>query len=265
MSKMDLHKDLQVYPHPEYSIVLPADAQLRIHQENHRLYDRFLPHFSKYMAPQSTVVDVGAYCGDTLAAMFATNPSLRFVCIEGDAGRFALLEENVERIHAYDAEAQIQTVQSFVGTGDAGEIGGQLRRLDEILRAESAGPVGLLKSDTDGFDFDVIDSAEAVLERDQPLLYFECENHTPEQKTHYVEMMERLAGKGYSYWAVFDNFGELVLETRELAPVRQLLEYVWRQNLQRTTRTIYYYDILAATERHRVLAEKIVADYIRLA
>ena len=49
------------------------------------------------------------------------------------------------------------------------------RTLDDVVTgANLQNKVRLCKSDVDGFDFDVIDSADATLERDAPILFFEC-------------------------------------------------------------------------------------------
>lgn len=43
-------------------------------------------------------------------------------------------------------------------------------------------------------------------------------------------MIKTLEGMGYEDWTLFDNFGELVIRTKEVLTVRQLIEYVWKQN-----------------------------------
>jgi hypothetical protein len=258
-------KTTKEYPHAEYSILLPADAMMPVHQRNHRLYDRFLPFFAQYLPPGALVVDVGAYCGDTMAAMLAANPGLRFVCIEGDGDRFDLLEENVRRIQSALRDVDVHTVRAYVGTDAGAAFSGQLQALDQILQAEQTGRVWLLKSDTDGHDFDVLDSAGEVLRRDWPMLFFECENHSAEDMAAFLGLFERLRERGYTHWVLFDNFGAVMLETADLEVVRQLLDYVWRQNLNLSTRTIYYFDILAATRVDRRIVTRIVADYKELA
>lgn len=45
-------------------------------------YNRFLPHLAKHLKDSDFVVDIGANVGDTLAAMYRANDSLRFICTE---------------------------------------------------------------------------------------------------------------------------------------------------------------------------------------
>ena len=61
------------YQYRDFSIELPAEHLFPSFQEKHKLYDRFLPHLCKYLAPGSTILDVGANCGYSLAAMYNSN------------------------------------------------------------------------------------------------------------------------------------------------------------------------------------------------
>lgn len=131
--------------------------------------------------------------------------------------------------------------------------------LDEVVDP-SEGRVRFLKSDTDGEDAGVILSAASILDRDHPILFFECEMDTLEQKSAFEKLFEILFATVYSNWLVFDNFGGLMLQTRDITAVRQLLNYVWRRNLEQATRTIYYYDLLIATDADLDLVTRATLD-----
>jgi FkbM family methyltransferase len=276
--KTILNIDIQ-YQYNSFSIMLPAEHLLPSYQKRHKLYDRFLPHLVKYLAPGSTVVDVGANCGDTLAAMYESNRSLAFICVEPDQMFFKYLENNVLRIREFDENATIKTVNSLVGkhiTSASLEGNGGTRRavvcdriiaesslsLDDILSQGKVTHIRLLKSDVDGFDYDVIDSAESIIEADAPILFFECQFDQAFQKIGYEKMIAILEVKGYGEWVIFDNYGEVVLRTGDIQIVKQLFDYVWRQNTGRSTRTICYYDILAVTQRDSNLIARVLGDYI---
>jgi hypothetical protein len=68
---------------------------------------------------------------------------------------------------------------------------------------------------------------------------------------------------GYTCWAAFDNFGELVLETGDVGTLHQLLAYVWRQNSGRSTRTVYYFDLLGFAECQRETAGRALSDFMK--
>jgi len=267
------------YQYNSFFIELPAEHLLPSYQKQNKLYDRFLPHISKYLAPGSTVVDVGANCGDTLAAMYESNPSIAFICIEPYQVFYEFLQKNVLRIKEFDKQASINTVNSLVGkyitsaslegmggtrraVVDGKETSISSRSLDDILSQREVTHIRLLKSDVDGFDYDVIDSAESIIDLNAPIIYFECQFDNAIQKAGYEKTIANLEAKGYGEWVIFDNCGEVVLHTSDIQIVNQLLDYVWRQNTGHSTRTIYYYDILAVTKKDSVLMERVIDDYI---
>ena len=271
------------YGYGKFSILLPGDHLLPVHQAHHKLYDKFLPHLVSYLEPSAAVIDVGANCGDTLAAMHERNSALRYLCIEPDDAFFEYLDSNVQRIRAANAGASITTFKALVGKGVSkatlggsggtkhaivGEpaSGGQKAissvTLDGLL--SEVGGIQLLKSDVDGFDYDVIDSAEQLIRNQLPLLFFECDFGDEAQKIEYKRTIATLEAAGYHEWIAFDNFGELVLKTGDVNILFQLFDYVGRQNAGRTTRTIFYFDVLAATQAHKELLATVVADYTQL-
>jgi FkbM family methyltransferase len=269
------------YQYNSFFIELPAEHLLPLYQKHHKLYDRFLPHISKYLASESTVVDVGANCGDTVAAMYESNKNLAFICVEPDEVFFKFLQKNVSRIRVSDNQAIIRTIKSLVGqhiTSASLEGAGGTRRaivddrdtsissrsLDDILSQCEITNIRLLKSDVDGFDYDVIDSAESTLDAETPIIYFECQLDHEFQKAGYKKTMAKLESKGYVEWVIFDNYGEVVLRTSDIQIVDQLMDYVWRQNTRRSTRTICYYDILAVTKRDGAFIDRVMSDYMLL-
>jgi len=267
------------YAYSDFSILLPADHLLPTFQKHHNLYDRFLPTLSKYLSPASTVIDVGANCGDTLAAMYDRNKNLRFVCIEPDETFFGYLQNNILRIKKIDTKAEIQSIRMLVGKkitdvslegsgGTKKAVMGNKNRslssqsLDDILSNTKMSDIRLLKSDVDGFDYDVIDSAETIIANHKPMIFFECQFDHVFQKEGYEKTIAHLEGKGYTEWIIFDNFGEVILRTNDLQQIYHLFNYLWRQNVQRSTRTIYYYDILTFTKKDNAFIEMIMNDYL---
>jgi FkbM family methyltransferase len=240
-------------------IVLPPDHKLPEYQRRHPRYDRFLPHLAAYIPATAAVIDVGANCGDTVAAMVGGNARLHYLCIEPDETFYRYLRGNLERLAAARPGIRIDTVRALVGKqvqsasleGEGGTKharpgpGGEIATtVDRIVEGRLLPPVWLLKSDVDGFD-----SAMGVIARDHPVLFFECQPLTEQQKSGFASLLPCLGQAGYTHWSVFDNFGELMLRDVEPLQIEQLMEYVWRQHQGQATRTIYYCDILASTER----------------
>jgi FkbM family methyltransferase len=257
-----------------FSIQFPANSRTLEYQRNNPKYDSFLPHLAQYLPGGSTVIDVGANIGDTLAAMANVNDSLEFICIEAHERFFERLLANIARIRAAKPSLKVHAIKALAGQNVAGvvledhkgsgavaKVGGSAnaKPLDEI--AAQASDVRLIKSDVDGFDYDVIDSATRLLRRFKPLVFFECQIDEEAQRKGYRATFRSLAAAGYSDWTLFDNFGEIVIRTVDLDAVEQLLDYVWQQTAGRSTRTIYYFDVLAAQAQDAALIGQILKDY----
>jgi FkbM family methyltransferase len=264
-----------VYQYKDFSIILPANHLLPVYQRTCPKYDRFLPHLAKYVNADESIVDIGANVGDTLAGMADKNPNSTYICIEPDDSFFELLEENIEKIKKSIKDLEVISIKALVGKnisnvsldGKGGtkhavlNNGGGLKSLplDELI--PNALKVRILKSDVDGFDYDVIDSSISVIQKHNPILFFECQYDFEYQKNGYYKTLIKLQSVGYCDWTVFDNFGEVVIRTNDLDVVRQLMQYLWQQNIGNTTRTIHYFDILAVQKSDSMLIDKVLNEY----
>jgi FkbM family methyltransferase len=268
--------DIEYPVAPGVAIRLPAAHLLPVYQAEHPQYDRFLPHLAAYLPAGARVIDVGANCGDTLAAMHVANEGLRFTCIEPSPQFDAYLRDNIERLRLRRPDLDVTVVNTMVGKAISGAalvtIAGTAKQvvgvagaasttLDALIDPSTRTGVRLLKSDIDGFDYDALDSAEAVIAAARPLLFFECQLDHGFQRDGYVATITGLEARGYRHWTVFDNFGATLLADADAGAVTELLAYLWRQNSGAATRTIFYFDLLAATDADAALAARAVADY----
>jgi FkbM family methyltransferase len=270
----------QVYRCGNVEIVLPPGHKLPEYQRLYPHYDRFLPHLARLLPRGGTIVDVGANVGDTLAAMAAAAPQASYLCVEPDPAFFACLERNIERLRAALPGLAVHARQALVGqqverASLAGSGGTAHARpdaagiasvtLDALVAAAGLPPVALLKSDVDGFDFDVLASAERLLAADRPLLFFEAQPLDAAQLAGFERLLGRLPAIGYTRYAVFDNFGQLLGRTGDATLVAQLVRYAWRQGPgvgpRGATRTFYYVDVLAGGERDTATLDAALADY----
>jgi FkbM family methyltransferase len=266
-----------------FSILLPAEHMLPVFQKCYPLYDRFLPHICKYLGDTGTVIDVGANCGDTFVAMFANNSELSYICIEPDDRFYKLLCNNIARIHSHCPSAHVSTCKTLIGkditsaslegvngtkhaivndTSCIGKSTLKSQTLDSIATSLSAQNIKLLKSDVDGFDYDVIDSAEETIKKCNPILFFECQIDHNYQRTGFENTIIHLSKAGYTNWTIFDNFGELVFQTNNAEEVNQLFGYVWRMSSGHSQITFPYFDLLAATIKDEETVSRAVTEYI---
>lgn len=263
----------QNYRVGDCQIVIPSSSNLPRNQKKHPLYDRFLPVLASHLT-SGTVIDVGANIGDTLVAM-AQNCSNSFVCVEPSDMFFNYLEKNASSIQQNDGR-QIKLIKEMVGCGHLlGHIVGdgstahlevtnnstQSKHvpLDTIINEHS--DVVLIKSDVDGYDFDVIRSSEKILMQSEPILFWENEFFNDFQYEEYGKLYGFLEEKGYSNLYIFDNFGNLLAEKSDYKTLKDINAYLNNMIKYKATRTFFYTDILASTEKRKLVIEKAVDDY----
>lgn len=266
----------QLYAYSKFSISLPAGHPLPLNQRQHKLYDRFLPHLATYLNKADLIVDVGANVGDTAASMLDANPELEFICIEPDDLFFSYLNKNVETIRHHFSSSKIDTLKQLVGKSITnvtlvGAIGTRhsvkvydngIRsiQLDTILAGYLKKP-RLIKCDVDGFDWDVLESASNTLQTNSAIIFFECEYTQLSQVARFKEVISSMDEYGYRHWQVFDNFGNFLLKTDDTNQIFSLMNYVWRQNFRGSSRTIWYFDLLACKSDEEAFLEAVVEKY----
>jgi FkbM family methyltransferase len=247
---------------------IPDTHKVRDIHKQDPLYDRAFGFVLEAIArhsPDSVFVDVGANIGDTAATManYVTNP---IVCVEGGEDYLGFLRRNasligpqvsiLERFVRSDALAGSRLRYSAgLGTG-ALELSGSgnndgvadarfisVRDLLETAAARGRG-VGLIKSDTDGFDgFLVLDY---LRESDCPL-FFECDtvNSLHGLPSPWPEVFRALSERRYSV-VIYDNFGLPVCVVPD-DPCAMLCDLAGYIHMQRCTQPVrlYYLDVWA--------------------
>jgi FkbM family methyltransferase len=122
----------------------------------------------------------------------------------------------------------------------------RLVRLDTIGApfAEAHGKLSLIKVDVEGFDFSVLRSAEALLRKYEPCLYFEW---FPELLTQFendvCDGFDYLTGLGFTHFVFFTNVGYFHIKLAN--PDRQQLEALSAVTRQNTH--MPFFDVFAST------------------
>ncbi len=264
-----------------YRIRIPSKHLLPYYQSRYRLYDRFLPILVKHLSAEGVVVDVGANIGDTL---FSTlfHCKNEFICVEGSDYFFDYLTQNISML-PQSVQGRITTYKLLVGTG---KVVGELSRssgststatvsnnygtsvisthkpLDAVLKESDK--IVLIKSDTDGYDWDVLLSASGTIEAYKPLLFWENEVDNDLQAEGYRVLYSFLKKQGYYSIYVFDNFGNLILENANIDVLLSLNNYIISMNKDLSSKTIFYTDILAVTEDKHEVAENAINDFKKM-
>jgi FkbM family methyltransferase len=259
----------------KYEIEIPPNFALPNFQLSFKLYDRFLPVLAKNINSDKVIIDVGANIGDTVIALIQNckNP---IICVEPSDIFFPYLENNLKRISSVDF-SRVKTIKKYVGTGlisgtlnhiEAGtaslkviESSNSITHIALDKLVDDVSNVLLLKVDTDGFDFDVIKSAEEILSKSKPILFWENEISEDFQYKGFDELYSMLEIKGYNYIYIFDNFGNLITEETNFETLKNINSYLYGMKKHNCTRTFYYTDVLASTERNQILVKKAINEY----
>lgn len=258
-------------------IMLDYTSKLPDYQNSFPFYDRFLPHFAKYLSLNSIVIDIGANVGDTVVSMINSNLNLKYICIEADKHFFSYLEKNISALLKQFPNLQVKLIQEFVGKnlnnvkleGKFGtkhaKLGGKItsKTLDNILKElfNDYKQISLIKTDVDGFDYDVIRSGIKSISHN-PFLYFECDYSNKYQLNEYKKLFFELKQKGYNRFTFFDNYGHYLCDTDQLNLINNLLDYAATKKLYlKNNKTINYYDVLAYNNNKSKLVLQAIKKY----
>ena len=260
----------QIYRRGEYEIIMPSTSRLQEYQKIFPLYDRFLPVLAGHLE-SGTIIDVGAHTGDTLVAM-AHKCSNSFICIEPSDTFFDYLKKNADKIQLKENQ-NIKLIKKMAGTGNLSGDGStatiqptenqviQSKYIQLDNTTTDYSDIVLIKSDVDGYDFDVIQSSEKILTQSEPILFWENQILDDFQYKEYGKFYDFLEEKGYSNLYIFDNFGNLLVEKSNFKTLRDINAYLYNIEKYKATRTFFYTDILASTEKRVSIIESAVVDY----
>jgi FkbM family methyltransferase len=191
--------------------------------DQHPLYDTALPAFVRLLVEELGrpifIVDVGANIGDTaaLVAAAAGADNIFFLCVEADDEFFPFLKENtkglkVQTVHAIagaDNRVALAETRSTGGTSAVVLGSGESKnvvRIDDVIAGRS---VDLIKTDTDGFEYEVLKGLSDTLTKQAPYLFVEF--HPPLLRQYGNVDPSAVASLllAYNYcWALaYDNLG----------------------------------------------------------
>ncbi|MDP1794667.1 MAG: FkbM family methyltransferase, partial [Acidimicrobiales bacterium] len=202
------------------------------------------------------VVDVGASIGDTAALIDANCPGAvaAFHCIEADDAFFALLEENLgseRRAHLYrvmvssDGATARSLVRVHAGTASSqGDEQVPTMRLDHLM--SQAGPIDVVKIDTDGFDGRVLAGSTELLKASSPAIQFEWHPDLYEQAGSDIQQpFVVLAGAGYQRFHWFDKYGRFEQTMTDPSPEMLVAQ---RERCRDAAEPDWHYDVIAVPE-----------------
>ena len=253
---------------------LPPEHLLPIYKQKNHLYDSFLPVLANRLPARSTVVDVGANIGDSCKSMYISNSSLNFLCIEPDPKFFKYLKFNTRKIPKQNVQLRKLLVTesscSFKLVGKGGTKSMQVTNqsslktatLDSLCSVISAGSqISLIKTDVDGFDFDVLLSGRSLILEKQPLVFAEFSFIDGSSLGKYLNVVNYLISAKYTRAFIFRNTGAF-----ECSIDLNQLEDFLRKNVNGSNHFVgvSYFDIMFLAKNFTDVANLAVDDFKNL-
>lgn len=256
---------------------LPLSSQLPLYLRESDTYDRVLPRIAAALratVPEVRMIDVGAFVGDSAVLVADLVPDARFLCIEGNRRVFPLLESNLKRlgIHAtcersYCGEGDGGLAIALESEGDRGRLytprsfrrstpgvshEARLVSLDTVIATYGEfRDASLLKTDTEGYELQVLRGAREYLIRARPVLFLEYHPQLlREAHDDPRGLAPLLAAAGYRRATAYTNLGRrfAALDLLEPGAVAALEDHI-------DAREIHYFDLLVAPpEREGMLS-----------
>jgi FkbM family methyltransferase len=175
--------------------------------------------------PPDVIFDVGANVGQTTAALAASFEQARIWAFEPVRSTFASLVNNTKNnprvIHANIAFGD-KDGNSLMRVGaesgwsrviDSGEVLGRteqvaMARLDSYCAAHNIARIGILKTDCEGFELEVLRGARTMLENScVDAIYAEVNFRRDGAHGDFFAIESYLTGLGYVFYALYDYSG----------------------------------------------------------
>lgn len=264
------------YPVGRYELTLPPRHRLDLFQRRWRHYDKAIQQissviWSKY--PGFSAIDIGGNIGDTAAAICIEH-DISVLCVEGSPFFLPYLKKNAAIIgpHIKIAPVFIGSVATNAvltepkgGTLSLASLSGDenvsIKTLSDLMRdyPDFAFPK-LIKSDTDGMDFEILRSSMKEIEIKTPVLYFEyATNFRTNSDLESIHTIVDLVSCGYNRFVVYDNFGNLMCVVKDFARSRfeEFNHYLWSNRYY--GQAVYYLDVCAFHNKDIDICEALVS------
>jgi hypothetical protein len=240
-------------------LIGPKEHPLQEFRAEHPLYDQRLPMLAKILsrhAPRATLVDVGANIGGTLALARLAGATMPAIAVEASLSYSKFLWVNMQRSQGLFGDTEL--VWGFAGaSGNSGEVpvgpakrrgAPSMERAPAVRLAALANgrELGLVKSDTDGFDHVIVEAELDFLRAKQPILWLAAHTLSAEAETKWVSLLSSMAEQ-WPKMILFDNFGFAIAAGETADCYREAVDLMAYGRRQRECEgyrpTLYYLDI----------------------
>jgi len=238
-------------------------------------YDRFLPHLSSIN--KKMVIDIGANIGDTMTLIKSVS-NVDIVCVEPDNQFLNILKQNISEnnfnnvtIYPFAISSNQKNIlikkndvesTGFIIESDEGIPTKTFEELINELNIDFS-DVGIVKIDTDGYDWDCLSSLYQYLDKNQlDLDYIFYEHQTAinsklnniqirkDGEKKYLKSLKNLSSIGFNQYFIFDNFGSFITHTTNLELLQNIVKYTRKSQLDNKKPSIYFCDILITKNKN---------------
>lgn len=284
----------QEYFFGNYKVILKENHVLANYQQSFPLYDRFLPLLCSSF--NGLIIDIGANIGDTTIAIFSKNTKSFIVGVEPDAffykecisnillnglthrflgvnkfvstieGNFSLIKSNSNSTGSISAESNQSSKKNTIS----------FEELMNLIPKEKTSQFDMLKIDTDGFDWDILNSFVHYVSkfRVKPkFVFFEMQTYLNNHGVHdnnrnqitkdYKASIEGIQSHGYINFCLIDNFGTPIKVSQSINEIFELNDYIMRSQIYNSHSTIFYMDILAYCENESEFVKQAIQKLYR--
>ncbi len=249
-------------PIHNHMLYLPSSHALPTYLRECTYYDKLPKRIGQKILElngQIIGIDVGANIGDSIAAFQISNNDL-FLAIEPNP-HFA------KYLHLNWGTFDNIIISESLCSSDCGEVNGEFNEkngtasiqtlkgdekivcatLDQIIEENPIfSKANLLKVDTDGHDFKVLNGAKKLIRQNQPTVLFECDIFNNDNyMSEVIEVLKLFKEANYAHAILYDNYGYLIgkYSIQNTNRIRDLLLY-------QSISTFQYFDILLMNEEY---------------
>jgi len=217
---------------------------------------------AKYISakyPDRSIIDIGANIGDT-AAIISTYSQNKLILIEASDYYFDILVRNTSQFPNEVVAKKCLILDGSHISGSFTHRGGtawcregiesQLRikteRLTDVVDEDAC----YLKTDTDGYDFQILIDNLKWLAKVRPAILFENQIRSTRDLINSNDLYTRLTQIGYGYFMVWDELGFHLTSTTSLDVLIGLNRYLYKvwQSKNGGPKSVYNYDVLCLHE-----------------
>ena len=187
--------------------------------------EKTLFNIKKYLNPEKKfdIIDIGSNIGSVTLPLANTFKNSKIYSIEPTIYAFEKLEENInlnprlkKRIKIFNyfisqKKKKIKFVHSSwkldfhdkkhgVHRGILKETSNKAISLDNLFKKNKT-PIKLIKIDVDGYELEVLKSAEKLLKKEKPIIYFELAPYLYKEMGYTVDHLNKFVQKmGYTFY-----------------------------------------------------------------